>query len=91
MPFENVKNGILLPRLSLVTQPMLQRRLNSTELRAMDSYIQILCRFQKSKQKVPPPSLPCTKKSPFTPRKDEKNLPEGDLLEQDSDGGGTFC
>ena len=35
---------------SLVTQPMLQRR-------PMDSYIQILCRFQKCKRKVPPPSL----------------------------------
>ena len=42
---------------SLVTQPMLQRRPNRTELRSMDSYIQILCRFQKCKQKVPPPSL----------------------------------
>ena len=41
---------------SLVTQPMLQRRPNRTKLRLMDSYIQILCRFQKSKQKVPPPS-----------------------------------
>ena len=43
-------------RKSLVTQPMLQRRPNHTELRSMDSYIQILCRFQKCKQKVPPPS-----------------------------------
>ena len=42
----------------LVTQPMLQRRPNRTELRSIDSYIQILCRFQQSKQKVPPPSLP---------------------------------
>ena len=33
----------------------------------MDSHIQILCRFQKSQQKVPPPSLPCSKKSPFAP------------------------
>jgi hypothetical protein len=31
---------------SLVTQPMMQRRPNQTELRLMD-YIQILCRFQK--------------------------------------------
>ena len=30
-------------RCSLVTQPMLQRRPNRTELRSMDSYIQILC------------------------------------------------
>ena len=42
--------------LALVTQPMLQRRPNRTELRSMDSYIQILCRFQKCKRKVPPPS-----------------------------------
>ena len=48
-------------RKSLVTQPMLQRRPNHTELRSMDSYIQILCRFQKCKQKVPPPSLPPVK------------------------------
>ena len=33
---------------SLVTQPMLQRR---PVLRSIDSYIQISCRFQKSKQK----------------------------------------
>ena len=38
----------------LVTQPMIQRRPNPRELRSMDSYVQILCRFQKSKQKVPP-------------------------------------
>ena len=43
--------------MSLVTQPMLQRRPNQTELRSMDSYIQILCRFQKCKRKVPPQSL----------------------------------
>ena len=39
---------------SLVTQSMMQRRPNPTELRWMDSYIQILCKFQKCKQKVPP-------------------------------------
>ena len=33
--------------LLLVTQPMMQRQPNCTELRSMDSYIQILCRFQK--------------------------------------------
>ena len=60
--------------MSLVTQPMLQRRPNPTELRSMDSFIQILCRFQKCKQKVPPPSLPCTKKSPFTPTKESIDL-----------------
>ena len=31
---------------------MLQRQPNRTELRWMDSYIQILCRFQKCKRKV---------------------------------------
>ena len=41
---------------TLVTQVMLQRRPNWTELRLMDSYIQTLCRFQKCMQKVPPPS-----------------------------------
>ena len=61
--------------MSLVTQPTLQRRPNRTELRSMDSYIQILCRFQKCKQKVPPPSLHNNEKSPFTPPKDEKNPP----------------
>ena len=50
----------------LVTQPMMQRQPNPTELRSMDSYIQILCRFQKSKRKIPPPSPLSTKKSPFT-------------------------
>ena len=34
---------------ALVTQPMMQRRPNPTELGSMDSYIQIFCRFQKSK------------------------------------------
>ena len=42
---------------SLVTQPMLQLRPNCTELRSMDYYHQIFCRFQKCKRKVPPPSL----------------------------------
>jgi hypothetical protein len=75
-------------KLTLVTQPMMQRRPNQTELRSMDSYIQILCRFQKSERKVPPPSQPYTKKSPFTPPKDEK---KPSFLIQGSDGGGTFC
>ena len=43
---------------SLVTQPMLQLTPNCSELRSMDLYNQILCRFQKCKRKVPPPSLP---------------------------------
>ena len=50
---------------------MLQRRLNRMELRLMDSYIQILCRFQKCKRKFPPPSLLSNEKSPFTPPKVE--------------------
>ena len=53
---------------------MLQLRPNQTELRSMDYYHQILCRFWKCKQKVPPPSPLSTQKSPFTPPKDEKNL-----------------
>ena len=44
--------------ISLVTQSMMQRRPNPMELRSIDSYIQILCRFQKSKRKVPPSSPP---------------------------------
>ena len=74
---------------SLVTQPMLQHRPNRMELRSMDSYIQILCRFQKCKRKVPPPSPLSTQKSPFTPPKDEKNLPlgvKGDFSLMGSDG-----
>ena len=56
----------------LLKKPVLQSRPNRTELRSMDSYIQILCRFQKSKQKVPPPSLFSNEKSPFATPKDEK-------------------
>ena len=41
---------------TLVTQPMLQLRPNQMELRSMDLLNQILCRFQKYKRKVPPPS-----------------------------------
>ena len=48
----------------------------------MDSYSQILCRLQKSKQKVPPLLLPCTKKTA------KKHFFE--FLVQGSDGGGTF-
>ena len=51
-------------RLSLVTQPMLQRRPNRTELRSMDSYNQIFSRFQKFKRKVPPGLLLSNEKSP---------------------------
>ena len=47
--------------ITLVTQPMLQRRPNHMELSSMNSYNQILCRFQKSKGKVLPSSLPSTK------------------------------
>ena len=72
-----------LPKCSLfyiVTQPMLQRQLNRTELRLMDSFIQILCRFQKCKRKVPPPDFFL-----WSPKVgfEKKNFFEGD-------GGGTF-
>ena len=72
------KNSIMIPWFHacklyitdlLVTQSMLQHWPNRTELRSMDSYIQILLRFQKCKQKVPPPSLLSNEKSPFTPQR----------------------
>ena len=50
----------------LVTQLMMQQQPNCMELRLKDSYIQILCGFQKSKQKVPPPSLHCKCLQKFT-------------------------
>ena len=64
---------------ALVTQPVMQRQPNCKELRSMDSYIQILYRFQKCEQKFPPQPLLSNKKSPFGlyPPKDEKNLPLG--------------
>jgi hypothetical protein len=40
----------------------------------MDSYIQIICRFQKCKQKVPPPLLLSNEKSPFNPPKEDFSL-----------------
>ena len=43
----------------------------------MDSYIQILCRFQKCKQKVPPLSLLSNEKLPFTPPKEDFSHPLG--------------
>ena len=55
---------------------MMHRRPNQTEVRSMDSFIQILCRFQKSKRKE--------KNSSFGGVK-------GDFLVQSSDGGGTFA
>ena len=39
---------------TLVTQPMKQSWPNQTDLRSVDSYIRILCRFQKRKQKLTP-------------------------------------
>ena len=39
---------------SLVAQPMMHSQPNQTEKRTVDSYSQILCKFQKSKQKAPP-------------------------------------
>ena len=49
--------------ISLVTHSMMQHRPNPMELRSLDSYIQILCRFQKWKWKVPSPSLLSNEKS----------------------------
>ena len=70
----------ILVAITLVTQPMLQCWPNCTEIKSMDSYIQILCRFQKCKQKVPPPLLIGNKKTHFF----SKSLLRGD-------GGETFC
>jgi hypothetical protein len=60
----------------------------------MDSYIQIFCRFQICKQNVPPPSLPCTKKSTYTPTRKIFTHPLGGkgrfFLVQGGDVGGTF-
>ena len=67
-PFNTVhKNGLFLflctSRLlklgdfALVTQPMQQLRPNPTELRLMDYYHQIFCRFWKCKRKVPQPTF----------------------------------
>jgi hypothetical protein len=44
----------------------------------LDSYIQILYRFQKCKQKVPPLFPLSTQKSPFTPHRMRKIFPWGD-------------
>ena len=63
---------------TLITQPMLQRRRNPMKLRSMDSYIQILCRFQKSKKEVPPPSPLSNEKSPLTPPKEIFSHPLGE-------------
>ena len=51
--------------LTLVTQPMLQYQPNRMELRSMDSYSQILCRFQKCKQKGSALLQLSNEKSPF--------------------------
>ena len=60
----------------------------------MDSYIQILCRFQKCKRKVPPLSLLSNEKSPFTPPKGRFFSSIGgikaDFSFLRSDGEGTF-
>ena len=55
----------------------------------MDSYIQILCRFQKWKRKVPPPSLLSTQKSPFyalTLKRKNSALTQDDFRSEKSDG-----
>ena len=63
---------------AVVTQPMLQLRPNWSELRSMDYYHQIFCRFRKCKRKVPPPSPLSTQKSPFTPPKEDFSHPLGE-------------
>ena len=61
---------------------MLQRRPNRTELISMDSYIQILCRFQKCKQKVPPLLLLSNENSPFTPTKEDFSNPFSSIYDK---------
>ena len=58
---------------SLVTQAMLQHRLNYTELRSILN----LFKFQNCKQKVPPPSLLSNEKEPITPTKEDFSHPWG--------------
>ena len=57
---------------------MLQRQPNCAELKLMDFFIQILCRFQKCKQKVPPPSP--LKNQPWGTKR--KNLKKNLLLKK---------
>ena len=76
----------------LVTQSMLQRQPNRTVLRSMDSYIQMLSRFQECKQKVPPNLLLSNEKSPFTFQGrffSSSGEVKGDFSLQKRDGGGT--
>ena len=60
----------------------------------MDSYIPILCRFQKCQRKVPPLLLLSNEKSPFNPPKERFFSSFGDVKGDfsllRSDGGGTF-
>ena len=49
------KNKLKSVQNTLVTQPMSQLRTNWSELRSMDYYHQMFCRFRKCKRKVPPP------------------------------------
>ena len=66
---ENLSKGPFI--YTLITQPMLQRRPNRTKLRSMDSYIQILCLFQKCKRIVlVHRHSPELKNPPFYPQKD---------------------
>ena len=71
------EQGITFCPSTLVTQPMLQLRPNCSELRLMDYYHQIFCRFRKCKRKVPPPSPLSTQKLPFTPPKEDFSHPLG--------------
>ena len=69
LTFYKTKNGIYICIVfngnTLVTQPMLQLRPNWSELRSMDYYHQIFCRFRKCKRKVPPSTLLTNEKSPM--------------------------
>ena len=70
-PSERMGTLGLLIKSSLVTQPMLHLLPSCMGLRSMDCYITILYKFKKNKQKVPPLSLPCAKKSSFGGEKDD--------------------
>ena len=63
-----------LPPSAQVTQPMMQGWPNPMELRSMDSFIQILCIFQKCERKVPPPSPLSNEISPFTSHKGMRKI-----------------
>ena len=69
---------------------ILQRLPNCKELRSMDCYIQILCRFQKSKQKVLHCHYPVLKITLYSPKRRFFSSFGGDFSLLRSDGGGSF-